>query len=515
MNAKTTRTPVLRSEDWWACFIGWVIVLIAILGQAMFKMPEEKQKELDAQDQAIAALKTQVADAKAKGKDGAVELKALNLKLNKAAEKRLKTEKSLRSKEYILPQLPKMGTWKSIDEIYKVGWFVPLLGVFAFVLILTMISGIWLKFDLKLYAFGFIVIFALGMLADVVGHQHFIKKTLQLSPVLFALLFGLLISNLLTVPKWLVAARQTEYFVKIGLVAMGAGIIFGDVIRAGVVGIAQALLVATVVWFMTYWICRKFRVSERFSAIIATANSICGVSATIAAGGAIQGDSKEVSYMVAWVLVCAVILIFVLPPIAVALELPPAWAGAWVGGVIDNTGAVVAAGESIAASLPADEAEAGKDVAVAAASIVKMAQNVLIGFAAFFMALWATLSLEKKEAAAAGQAARKVGFGEVWYRFPKFVVGFVVASVVVSFFVAGGISEAAASAVGGHCKTYRNLLFGLCFVAIGLETNIKELVSVGGGRPAIAYWLAQTANAFWTLFITWLLWSGVLFEPVL
>ncbi len=263
-------------------------------------------------------------------------------------------------------------------------------------------------------------------------------------------------------------------------------------------GLVQALLVATAVWFMTYWVCRKFQVSERFSSIIATANSICGVSATIAAGGAIQGDKKEVSYMIAWVLVCAVVLIIVMPPIAIWLKLPNNWAGAWVGGVIDNTGAVVAAGGII-----------GGDAAYKVAAIVKMAQNVLIGFVAFLLALWSTMVLERKE------GAERPSFMEIWYRFPKFVLGFIVASLIVSFIVEPGYSYKAAKAVGGALKTYRNWMFALCFVSIGLETNFKELVSVGGGRPAIAYWISQTANAIWTLFITWILWSGTFFTPAI
>ena len=68
---------------------------------------------------------------------------------------------------------------------------------------------------------------------------------------------------------------------------------------------------------------------------------------------------------------------------------------------------------------------------------------------------------------------------------------------------------------GKLCKSYRSWFFTFCFVAIGLETNFKELVSVGGGRPAIAYWLSQTANAIWTLFIVWILWSGTFFTPAI
>ena len=266
------------------------------------------------------------------------------------------------------------------------------------------------------------------------------------------------------------------------------------------IGLVQAVMVATAVWFMTYWICRKFQVNERFSAIIASANAICGVSATIAAGGAMQGNKKEVSYMIAWVLVCAVVLILIMPPIARWLNLPNNWAGAWVGGVIDNTGAVVAAGGII-----------GGDAAYKVAALVKMSQNVLIGLAAFLMALWATMTLERKERG----SVERPSFMEIWYRFPKFVLGFIVASFIVSFFVEPVYGFKATKAVGSACKVYRNWMFALCFVSIGLETNFKELISVGGGRPAIAYWLSQTANAVWTLFVTWVLWSGTFFTPVI
>jgi uncharacterized membrane protein YadS len=256
---------------------------------------------------------------------------------------------------------------------------------------------------------------------------------------------------------------------------------------------------------MTYGICRAFKVSERFSAIISTANAICGVSATIAAGGAIMGDPKEVSYMVAWVLVCAVVLILIMPPIAIYLNLSPAWAGAWVGGVIDNTGAVIAAGEVIGVQNPA-----AKDIAVKAAAMVKMSQNVLIGFAAFLMALWATLSLDRKERA----DAEAPSFMEVWYRFPKFVVGFIVSSLVISFIVEPSWGNELAKKAGKLSKAYRSWFFTFCFVAIGLETNFKELISVGGGRPAIAYWLSQTANAIWTLLVSYVLWE-VWFKGIL
>jgi uncharacterized membrane protein YadS len=438
-----------KNEDWWACWLGWFILILAVIG--VHEVQEGKW---------------------AVG---------------------------------VLPHTPSIKTWTSLGAAFPKGigtiWTTIYLCIFMGVL--SLIGAAFMKVDIKKFVLGFIVIFALSFVAMVLAKQSFIKHW-GISYVLFALAFGLIISNIFQVPKFLKAAGLTEYYVKIGLVCMGATIMFSTVIKAGAFGVAQALLVATVVWFMTYFICRKFGVSERFSSIIATANSICGVSATIAAGGAIQGDPKEVSYMIAWVLVCAVVLILVMPPIAVGLGLPTNWAGAWLGGVIDNTGSVIAAGEILRNS----QGEPSK-AAVDAAAMVKMAQNVLIGIVAFLMALWATLSLERKE------TGERPSVMEVWYRFPKFVIGFMVASLIVSFIVEPSMGNKATKAVAKACKSYRSWFFTLCFVAIGLETNFKELVTVGGGRPAIAYWLSQTANAIWTLFISWILWSGTFFTPAI
>jgi uncharacterized integral membrane protein (TIGR00698 family) len=440
------RTPVLQNEDWWGCFAGWFILVLAIIG------------------------------------------------LHEVAAGKFAVQ--------FLPAGPKLAKWTSLAGVFPKGMGATIsasLILFIFMAVITSIGGFFMKLDLKRYLPGFLIVFILALLSMVIAKQAFLAKW-GISYVLFALCFGLVISNFFKVPEFLKAGAQTEFFIKIGLVCMGANIFFSDVLRGGFMGLVQAVLVATTVWFMTYFICRKFGVDERFSAIIASANSICGVSATIAAGGAIQGSKKEISYMVAWVLVCAVVLILVMPPLAKWMNLPNNWAGAWVGGVIDNTGAVVAAGGII-----------GGDAAYKVAAMVKMAQNVLIGLAAFLMALWATMSLDRKEAG----DVEKPSLMEVWYRFPKFVVGFVVASLVVSFIVEPTWGHKAVKAVGKACKTYRNWMFALCFVSIGLETNFKELVSVGGGRPAIAYWISQAANAVWTLFITWILWSGTFFTPVI
>jgi len=418
-----------QKEDWWACWIGWLILLMAIIGW--------------------------------------------------------------------MPHAPKIATWTRLGQAFPKGlstlWAT--IALFITMAVLTWIGPAFMKRDVKRYIPGFLVIFILSFIAMVIAKQTTIKYW-GIPYVLWGLAFGLIISNFFRVPSWLKASVMTEYFVKIGLVCMGATIMFSVVIRAGVVGMAQALLVVAAVWFFAYWLGRRLGISERFSAIIATGVSICGVSASIAAGGAVQGDPKEVSYLVAWLMICAVVLIIVMPPIAKWMDLPTNMAGAWIGGVIDNTGSVVAAGEII-----------GTKSSIDAAAMVKMAQNVLIGFAAFFMALWATMSLDVKE------GAERPSFVEIWYRFPKFIVGFVVASLIISFLIEPSMGTKAAESIGKVCKSYRSWFFALCFVCIGLETRIKELLTVGGGRPAIAYWVAQIMNAIWTLLIAWILWSGKLFTP--
>ena len=426
---KVDWSSLWRKEDWWACWIGWFILLMAIIGW--------------------------------------------------------------------LPQTPKIASWMSLGQAFPKGiatlWSLIVLLITTGVL--TIIGAAFMKRDVKRYIPGYIVIFLIAFIAIVIAGQKGIKYY-GFEYVLWGLFIGLFISNVFGVPGWLKAGVMTEYFIKIGLVCMGATIMFSVVIKAGAVGMIQALAVVGAVWFFAYWLSRRFGISERFSAVIATGVSICGVSASIAAGGAVQGDPKEVSYLVAWLMICAVVLIVVMPPIAKWMNLPTNMAGAWIGGVIDNTGAVVAAGEVI-----------GTKASLNAAAMVKMAQNILIGFAAFFMALWATLSLEKKE------TGERPSLAEVWYRFPKFIIGFVVASLIISFLVEPSMGTKATKSISGLCKSYRTWFFALCFVCIGLETRVKELVSVGGGRPAIAYWIAQIMNAVWTLIVVWFLWSGKFFTP--
>ncbi|MBC7798416.1 MAG: putative sulfate exporter family transporter [Pyrinomonadaceae bacterium] len=222
---------------------------------------------------------------------------------------------------------------------------------------------------------GVTFLFTISIVAQVLAGYKALKD-LGLEYVIFALVLGILIRSIIGVPKWLVASLQSEFYIKIGLVLLGTSVIFRDVVKAGSLGLIQALVVVLVVWYFAYWIARRFKIDEELSLMISSAVSICGVSAAIATCGAIQGDGKKLSYVVSLVLIVALPMMIFMPYLANALHLSPSVAGAWIGGTIDTTGAVVATGEQL-----------GKE-ASKVSTIVKLSQNVLLGVAAVAISLF-------------------------------------------------------------------------------------------------------------------------------
>ena len=357
--------------------------------------------------------------------------------------------------------------------------------------LLMVLAGIGVKLmggSLKAFGIAFPAVFVLGWLAQFLAGNAAIKAA-GVTYVITGLLIGLFISNVLRVPRWLQPAARTEYYIKTGLVVLGSNILIGDILQAGALGIAQALLVILVIWYVCFWIAQKLRVDDEFSAMLATAVSICGVSAAIAACGAVQGDRKKLSYVTSLVLVVAIPMMLIMPWVISEFDIPAVVGGAWLGGTIDTSGAVVAAGEIVG------------DSAMNAAVIVKFSQNAMLGLAAFALSVWWTF----RSGAATGQ---KPSAAIIWERFPKFVLGFIAASLLFSF----AFSAEFVDSTKDLMKGLRTWWFALAFVCIGLETRFRDLVSMDEGRPAIAFLLAQGVNIAWTLLIAWLLFGGLLFE---
>jgi len=349
---------------------------------------------------------------------------------------------------------------------------------------LIAVVGMVLSGDsLKKYFTGFLSIFLLAILAQFVSSYAGFKN-LGLETVLFSLLVGLLIGNLFRLPAWLRSGVQTELYVKIGLVLLGATILFKDILSAGGYGLLQAIIVVTVVWYFAFWLSRKMKIDDEFSTMLASAVSICGVSAAIATAGAINGDKKKLSFIISLVLIIAIPMMIFLPIIAKWMGLSDIVTGAWLGGTIDTTGAVVAAG-TIAG-----------ETGLQYATIVKFSQNVLLGLAAFAISIfWAYRSKGTNE------KGQHVPVRIIWDRFPKFVLGFILASLVFSFL----LSPETAKASGKVIKSFSTFWFNLAFISIGLETRFADFKHMESKKPFYSFLIAQTFNIFFTLGISYLL----------
>lgn len=282
---------------------------------------------------------------------------------------------------------------------------------------------------------------------------------------------------------------RTEFFIKTGLVILGAGIVLSVIVRAAGPAIIQALLLISTVFAFTWWLGGVLRLDNKLRALLASAVSICGVSAAIAAAGAVQAKREQLAYAASLVIVFALPSIFLFPWIASLIGLSPAVTGAWLGGNIDTTAAVTAAG-SIAGEEP-----------LAIASVVKLTQNALIGIVAVALTAWFAFKVEP-----AGAAADKPKAIELWRRFPKFVIGFVVASIAATL-VLEGASEADAEHINGAVKTLRDYFLILAFVSIGLEFKVKTLREAGW-KPIGVFGAATVFNAVVALILASLLFRG-------
>jgi uncharacterized membrane protein YadS len=280
---------------------------------------------------------------------------------------------------------------------------------------------------------------------------------------------------------------RTELFLKTGLVLLGAGISFRTLATAAGGAVIQAIIMITAVFFFCWWITGRFGLDAKLRAVMSSAVSICGVSAAIAAAGSVQARKEQVTYITTIVILTALPLMVLLPILAGALHLPKAVAGAWFGGNIDTTAAVVGAGTIYG------------DTAQKVASIVKSTQNALIGVVAFLLALYFTAVVERKP-------GKRPSARIIWDRFPKFVLGFVVASLLYTFGVIDG-------GKGTVIEAVKNWAFTLAFVCMGLELSVGELKRMGWA-PVAAFLITTLFNTLLALGVAWLIF-GVWFPIAL
>jgi len=429
-----------KSEDWLACWIGGIVILIACI-----------------------AVLTKAFDFSA--------LKFSQWHLWENVEEK----KSL------------------IDQFASGAFWVKLLRTF---LVLGVLFSIGVKLQgekIKKFVPAFVVLFIVAVLVRLISAEFTLNRYLEWA--FWALLVGLLISNTVGVPDWLKPAIRTEFYIKTGLVIMGFSVLFSNIAKFGLYGLGIAWIVTPIVILFMWWFGIKvLKINNKPLVItLASATSVCGTSAAIATAAASNAKKDDLSITVSISIIFTILMMVFEPMIIKAVGMNQMMGGALIGGTVDSTGAVVVAGTALGPE--------AQQVAV----LVKSIQNILIGFIAFFVALFFATKVENT-------GNRKVGASEIWYRFPKFIIGFFVASLIASFVVQPLAGSAAVKDINGVLDQYKNWCFVLAFTSIGLDTNFKEIIKkMQGGKVMWLYIVGQTFNIVLTFFAVWLLLSGVLF----
>ena len=396
----------------------------------------------------------------------------------------------------VVSAVPKIPKWSTLAEVPAAVPGAPLLLLMIGLGGLSVLAVGAVQRQAGRFAAGFPVLFCLALLSFLVAGNRSLAAY-GLSYALWALLVGLAWSNLLGVPSWLKPAVRSELFIKTGLVILGAEIIFGNILTLGRYGVIVAWGVTPIVLVSMFWFgYRRLKLPPSFAVTIAAATSVCGVSAAIAAAGASKAKKEELTLAVAMTLIFTVLMMVLMPLVCRWMGLDRIVAGAWLGGTIDSTGAVVAAGQMLG------------DQAMQAAAVIKMIQNASIGLVALLIALYWVTRVEPSEGGRPGAI-------EIWNRFPKFVLGFIAASCVVSLVLVPLLGTESVGQSLQESKAIRTWLFCLAFLCIGLESDFRALArQMAGGRPLLLYWSGQTLNIALTLLAAWLVFSGVLFPKI-
>lgn len=347
------------------------------------------------------------------------------------------------------------------------------------------------------YIVGFTILFIASIIIYIVASSKF-SNWYNLEPPVWALIIGIVVTNLFKLPKWFDTSLRTEFYVKTGIVLLGATLPFTKIIQAGPMAFTQATVIAVCTFVTIYFVgTRVLKLDKRFATTLAAGGSICGVSGSIAIGSAVKADKKQVSVAISLVVVWAIVMVFLLPFVIRALGIGAGPGGAWIG----TSEFADAAGMAAAATLG--------EQAIHTFTLMKVVgRDMFIGIWCFIMALVAVTQWEK------GEKGEKPRASEIWYRFPKFVIGFFIGSLLLTLIIGASDPKTAASVTAnviGPITVLRSWAFIFTFLCIGLTTRFRDLTAVGW-KPFLAFtagviinvplgFIFSTIilNGFWTL----------------
>lgn len=362
--------------------------------------------------------------------------------------------------------------------------FLLWLGIFA-----VAVSTLGHKVRDFLPSFFFLYVFSVAIFA--VGQWDQANRY-NLEAPLVALILGLAISNLIGAPRGLEAGFRVEFYIKTGIVLLGATLPVQLIIWAGPIAILQASIVSIVTFAVIYWVGVRLGLDRRLAATLGAGGAVCGVSASIAIAGAVGARKEDASIAITLVIVWAIVMIFALPFIAGALHLSASVGGAWIGTSEFADAAGFAAAQTYGAVADHNNLGGTPEQAIRTFTLMKViGRDVWIGIWAFVLALVATTRWERT-----GIVGRPE-LGEIWWRFPKFVIGFAIASLLVtavtSGYTIGEFNARVNPALVAPIKDLRTWAFIFCFFSIGLTTRFRSLAHAGR-KPFLAFTSGVAVN---------------------
>jgi len=319
---------------------------------------------------------------------------------------------------------------------------------------------------------SFLILYVLSVIMFAIAGWANAAKFNMEAP-LVALILGLVIANVFPLPKWMDSAFRVEYYIKLSIVLLGATFPITLVLTAGPVAIAQATVISLITCLVIYFLgTRAFGLDRRLCAVLGVGGAVCGVSASMAIAASVNAKREHLYTSVTLVVVWALVMIIVLPFVSRSMGLPAGVAGAWIG----TSEFADAAG--FAAATTYGHMVGNEDAAIKGFTLMKViGRDLWIGIWSIVWAGIATIVWEKKE------GGKKPDAREIWWRFPKFVIGFFVASMLMTAFTGSFPTAEFNKDVRPNVMlplvSLRTWGFIFCFLSIGLTTRFRELHAVG------------------------------------
>jgi uncharacterized integral membrane protein (TIGR00698 family) len=369
----------------------------------------------------------------------------------------------------------------------------------AFLILFTIVAS-FIGQRPKAFIASFIFVFIFSTIIYIAGNWDQASRY-NLEPPLVALLAGLFLSNVIGLPRWLDAGFRVEFYIKLGIVLLGATLPFTLIIWAGPVAILQASIVSIVTFLVIFFTARKLGLDKRLAAVMGAGGAVCGVSASIAVAGAVRARKEHPPIAITLVVTWAIVLIFALPLVSRTFHLPTGVGGAWIGTSEFADAAGLAAAQSYGGLGGTNAGIPGTaDQALASYTLIKViGRDMWIGIWTFILALISVTVWERTE------TNSKVQAGQIWWRFPKFVIGFLIASVLTTLIVRhntlADYNKLVKPALIAPITSLRTWAFTFSFLSIGLTTRFRELAGAGI-KPVIAFTAGVVVNVLLGYFLS-------------